>query len=132
MQARRGLVLKGEQAVEALGNLCADLQHRGAFDAQRGAGAKVHHRRKPCCWRRSFTSERRQNPARFVFGKGRQGMKQRYVGRHLVALCRVMRAAQRLDPGLKRRGQFCGNDQRSGSTGARQGIIIAWSRLPGH
>ena len=124
VEARRMLVRRGKQAVEAFGQVFPKCQHFRTRDSERGPAPERHDAFEPCGNRRMIARRGGKAIAQFRFAGRRQRMEQRHVGRDLVALGRIVLPPQAVGPGPQVRRKLCGDDERRGFVHAA-GVYIS-------
>ena len=105
-------ILRGERAVEVLGDAFTDCQHGRAVKRERGALPQVHQPLKPCFGQRVLRCNCAKHRAQFLAQRGREGMEQRDVRVQVIALGRKVRATQTIRPGEQIGGQFGSDNER--------------------
>ena len=94
VKPRRSPILRGEHAVEMIGNACANAEQRGAVDPEGGAATKRVDLADPRCRRRRVGRNCTHQPVKLVEARRRKLMKERDMRGEMVAVGREMRSAE--------------------------------------
>ena len=95
------------------GNKSAQRQERLAFQRNGCAGSKVHDPRNRCGWRGEFARNAGQKVLQLFKQGRREGVEQGDMSMEVIALCRIMRAAQPLCPALDFMRKRRSHDERA-------------------
>ena len=113
VRARLVQILRGETAVEMLGDQSAQRQERFALKRNGCAGPKVHNPGDRGLRRGKFARDAGEKVLQLFKQGWRKGVKQRDMRVQVIALCGVMRTAQAFCPALDFMRKRRGHDERA-------------------